>query len=88
MNDFRFLSRILQAALVLTFALALGGAFLPGTLGTASGTACIVILIAAPVLRVAWLVVDWSREKDTRFAFLGCGLLAVLAASGAIIFIR
>ena len=88
MNDLTFLSRILQVALVLTFALALGGAFLPGTAGTVSGTACIVILIAAPVLRVAWLVVDWSREKDMRFAFLGCGLLAVLAAGGAIIFIR
>ena len=88
MNDLRFLSRILQVALVLTFALALGGAFLPGTAGTISGTACIVILIAAPFLRVGWLVIDWLREKDTRFALLGCGLLAVLATSGAIVLIR
>lgn len=88
MNDLKVLSHILQAALILTFALALGGAFLPGAIGEVSGTACIVILIAAPVLRVAWLVADWLRERDTRFALLGCGLLAVLMASGAIALIR
>ena len=88
MNDFRTLSKILMVALVVTFVCALGGAFIPGPVGTVSGTACIVFLIAAPVLRVAWLVVDWTRTRDVKFALLGCALLVVLAASGAIALLR
>jgi len=88
MNDLGVLSKILMIALVVTFACALGGAFLPGTIGVWSGTACIVILIAVPVLRVTWLVADWTRTRDVKFALLGCALLVVLATSGAIIFLR
>jgi len=88
MNDLGVLSKILMIALVVTFACALGGAFLPGTIGVWSGTACIIILIAVPVLRVTWLVVDWTRIRDVKFALLGCVLLVVLATSGAIIFLR
>jgi hypothetical protein len=88
MNDLKTLSKILTVALIVTFACALGGAFIPGTVGHWSGTACIVILIAAPVLRVSWLVVDWTRVRDFRFALLGCGLLLVLMTSGAIALIR
>ena len=88
MNDLGVLSKILVVALVVTFACALGGAFLPGTIGVWSGTACIIILIAAPVLRVTWLVVDWTRIRDVKFALLGCALLVVLATSGAIVFLR
>ena len=88
MNDFGVLSKILMVALVVTFACALGGAFLPGTAGVWSGTACIVILIAVPVLRVTWLVVDWSRTRDVKFALLGCALLVVLSTSGAIVVLR
>ena len=88
MNDLGVLSKILMIALVVTFACALGGAFLPGTIGVWSGTACIIILIAVPVLRVTWLVVDWTRIRDVKFALLGCALLVVLAMSGAIIFLR
>jgi hypothetical protein len=88
MNDFGVLSKILMVALVVTFACALGGAFLPGTIGVWSGTACIIILIAVPVLRVTWLVVDWTRTRDVKFALLGCALLVVLATSGAIVVLR
>ena len=88
MNDLKLLGRILQIALFITFAFALGGAFLPGSIGQVSGTACIVILITAPVVRVGWLVVDWVRQGDKRFALLGSALLVVLAASGAIALVR
>lgn len=88
MNDLKSLARILQIALFVTFALALGGAFIPGSIGDVSGTACIVILITAPVVRVGWLVVDWVRQGDRRFALLGSALLLVLATSGAIAFVR
>ena len=88
MNSFKALSRVMQVALVATFACAIGGAFIPGTIGRVSGTACIVLLIAAPVVRVGWLVVNWTRVRDTRFALLGCVLLLVLAASGTIALVR
>ena len=88
MNDFGVLSKILMVALVVTFACALGGAFLPGTAGVWSGTACIIILIAVPVLRVTWLVVDWTRTRDVKFALLGSVLLVVVATSGAIVVLR
>jgi hypothetical protein len=88
MKNLKWLARILQIALFVTFALALGGAFIPGSIGHISGTACIVILITAPVVRVGWLVVDWVRQGDKRFALLGCVLLLVLAASGAIALVR
>ncbi len=88
MNDLGVLSKILMVALVVTFACALGGAFLPGTASVWSGTACVVILIAVPVLRVTWLVVDWTKSRDVKFALLGCALLVVLATSGAIVFLR
>jgi hypothetical protein len=88
MNDLQALSKILMVALIATFACALGGAFIPGPVGMVSGTACIVILIAAPVLRVAWLVVDWTRIGDRKFALCGGALLCVLATSGTIALLR
>ena len=88
MNDLKVLSRILSVALAVTFLFAFGGAFIPGTAGQWSGTACIAVLIAAPVLRVAWLVVDWTRIGDLRFSLLGSTLLMILAFSGVIAFVR
>ena len=88
MNDLNTLSKILMGALVITFVCALGGAFIPGTVGHWSGTACIIILIAAPVLRVMWLVADWIRTRDMKFALLGCALLVVLATSASIALFR
>ena len=67
--------------------LALGGAFVPGRVGDVSEVALLVVLIGAPVLRVAWLTVDWARERDRVFVGLGLVLLAVLAASGLIKFL-
>lgn len=84
MSDLRLLSSILRAGLVVAFALALGGAFIPGTVGTASAVACVAMLVSAPVLRVAWLTVDWARIGDRRFAALGGVLLAVLVASAVV----
>ena len=82
------LAGVMQAALVVAFLLALGGAFVPGTAGHLSGVACIALLIAAPVVRVAWLTVEWARAGDRRFAALGAVLLAVLVTRGMLAFIR
>lgn len=87
LRDLALLARILQVALVVAFVLALGGAFIPGRAGQLSEVALLVVLIGAPVLRVAWLTVDWARERDRLFVGLGLVLLAVMAVSGLIKFL-
>jgi len=81
------LATLMQVALVVAFLLALGGAFLPGTAGRASGTLCVAVLISAPILRVLWLTVSWVRDGDLRFALFGAVLLAVLAVGSALAFL-
>ena len=87
LGDLAVLARILQVALVAAFVLALAGAFVPGRVGHVSEVALLVVLIGAPVLRVAWLTVDWGRERDRLFLGLGLVLLAVLAVSGLVKFL-
>jgi hypothetical protein len=86
-GDLALLGSILHAGLVVAFVLALAGALLPGRVGQVSGTIGLVVLIGAPVVRVGWLTVDWSREGDRRFAALGLVLLAVLGVSGVVGFL-
>jgi hypothetical protein len=86
LRDLAVLARILRVALVVAFAFALGGAFVPGRIGHVSEVALLVVLIGAPVLRVAWLTVDWGRERDRLFLGLGLVLLAVLGVSGLVSF--
>ncbi|MCD9624362.1 hypothetical protein [Rhabdothermincola salaria] len=84
MNDLARLAGIFRVALGLAFVLALGGAFLPGRAGTASAVAALVVLAGAPVVRVAWLTIDWARTGDRRFALVGGALLVVLATGGIV----
>ena len=84
MNDLARLAGIFRIALGVAFVLALGGAFLPGRVGTASAVAALVVLAGAPVMRVAWLTVGWIRTGDRRFALVGVALLAVLATGGIV----
>lgn len=81
------LASLMQVALMAAFALALGGAFLPGAVGRASGVACVIVLISAPILRVLWLTVSWARDGDRRFAVFGALLLSVLAVGSALAFL-
>jgi hypothetical protein len=87
LHDLALLARIFRVALVVAFVFALGGAFVPGRAGHWSEMALLGVLIGAPVLRVAWLTVDWARERDRLFVGLGLVLLAVLATSGLIGFL-
>lgn len=84
MSDLTRLAGIFRVALGVAFVLALGGAFVPGPAGTALAAAALVVLAGAPVVRVAWLTLDWTRTGDRRFALAGAALLAVLAAGGII----
>jgi hypothetical protein len=82
------LAGLMQVALVAAFALALGGAFIPGRIGHACGAAGIVILIVAPIVRVAWLTTSWARVGDRKFSLLGGALLTVLAVGAVLAFVR
>jgi hypothetical protein len=82
------LASLMQFALLAAFVLALGGAFLPGSVGHFSGVTCIFLLIVTPVVRVAWLTTSWARSGDRRFALLGGGLLVVLAVGAVTAFLK
>jgi hypothetical protein len=81
------LGSILRVALVAAFVLSLAGALVPGRAGQVAEIVGLGVLIGAPVLRVAWLTVDWFREGDRRFAALGLALLGVLGLSGVVGFL-
>ena len=54
------------------------GAVLPGDVGIGVATAAVGAVVAAPLLRVLWLVFRWSQEDDRRFIAVGLGLLGVI----------
>lgn len=56
----------------------------PGDAGRALATAAVAIVIAVPLLRVAWLVLRWSQERDPRFIAAGVGLLALVGLGAAL----
>jgi hypothetical protein len=41
-------------------------------------------VIAAPLMRVAWLIFRWSQERDYRYVAIGLSLLSVIAAGAAL----
>ncbi len=67
---------------IVRFVLVLGvaSALLPGGAGTAAAVVAVAVVIATPLLRVAWLVLRWYQEGDRRFVLLGLALLAVVGA--------
>ncbi len=79
LDRYRPLSVALSRALVLAAALAVAALIVPGPAGRYLGEALVAILIAAPLLRVAWFVVRWFRRGDPRFAMVGVGVLSVIS---------
>lgn len=75
---------LLRAAAAAALVLGALAAAVPGDAGTAIGTAAVGVVIAAPLLRVAWLAKRFVREGDDRFALLALALLAVVA-TGAVL---
>lgn len=57
---------------------------LPDAAGIAVATAVVAVVIATPLLRVAWLVWRWHQEHDQRFVTIGVVLLAVIATGAAL----
>ena len=65
----------------LAVALAVAGSVLPGDAGTWAATAAIVVVIAAPLLRVTWLAARWFRRGDITYAWVAVGVLCVVATA-------
>jgi hypothetical protein len=57
----------------------LAAAVVPGAIGIALATLAVSGVIAAPLVRVAWLVFRWTQEGDRRFVVRGVGLLVIVA---------
>jgi Kef-type K+ transport system membrane component KefB len=79
--------RHLVAALRVAVGLALVAAFVglsalgrPGELGA---IACVVLLIATPLVRLVWLLLRWVRRRDHRFAGATVALLAVVMVAAS-----
>lgn len=60
------------------------GGLLGGRLGRGLATAAVVAVIAAPPLRVCWLLLRWQQEQDRRFVLLGRAVIAVIG-TGAVL---
>lgn len=73
------LTTVTLAALALAFA----GLVLPGDVSVALERASLTVVIATPLLRIVWLCVRWTNERDWRFVAAGLALMAVVGA-GAI----
>lgn len=84
---FDALSRSMTAAMVLASAAAVLGVLLPGRAGELAGLVMVVVLVATPLARVLWLVGRWFRRGDPRYAAVGVGVLAIVAA-GALLALR
>ncbi len=78
------LVRGLQWAAVAAAVLGAVGLLLPGQAGVDVAVAAIVVVIAAPLLRVVWLEVAWARAGDWRFVVVGLLLLAVITTGGVL----
>jgi hypothetical protein len=72
----------LRAASLIAFGVAAAALLLPGVLGDACAIAAVVVVTAAPLLRVGWLVFRWSQERDWRFVGIGVGLLMIVSLGG------
>jgi hypothetical protein len=77
----RVLAAYLRVALVVAFVFALAGSVLPEDWYEPFARAMVVTLVAAPVGRVLWLLVRWTRRGDRRFAVAAALLLAVMGVA-------
>lgn len=73
----RFLARA-------AFIAALVGLLLPGPVGRAGSAAAVAVVVAAPLLRVAWLAVRWYLRGDQRYAAVAAGLLLVVGTGSVV----
>ena len=80
----RVLVRLLVVLLGLLSFLALLTLLLPPPAEERFAVATVALLLAMPVVRVAWLGVRWWRLGDRRFALVAAALLAVVALAAVV----
>ena len=74
----------LRAATAVSLVLAIVSVVTSGTVAVATGVAAVGVVMAAPLLRVAWLLFRWVQERDWRFVAAAIGLLAVIGAGAGV----
>ena len=60
------------------------GGFLGEPVGEGLAIAAVTAIVAAPLLRVCWLLIRWTQEHDRRFVATGVALLSVVATGGVL----
>ena len=68
----------LRRATQLVLGLSVVTSFLTGPARDITAWAAIGLVIAAPLLRLVWLMRRWRQEHDTRFVLVGLGVLVVV----------
>jgi hypothetical protein len=66
------------------FGAALAGVLLPDPVGNAAGATAVGVVVAVPLLRVAWLAIRWYRRGDRRYAAVAAGLLLIVGAGSVL----
>jgi hypothetical protein len=74
----------LRAATVATIVLSAVTVLVPDAVGRAAGAGVVTILVAVPLLRVAWLAQRWARKGDWLFATVACLLLGIVATAALV----
>ncbi|KAA0232407.1 MAG: hypothetical protein JJLCMIEE_00342 [Acidimicrobiales bacterium] len=72
----------LRVATLLAFLLAVAATFAPSPLDKSFAIATAALLVAAPLVRIAWLIIRWWRRRDLLFVSVGVALLLVVAGGG------
>jgi hypothetical protein len=66
---------------------ALVGLLLPGPVGRVASATAVTVVIAAPLIRVAWLAVRWYSRGDRRYAAVAAALLLIVGAGSVLAFV-
>lgn len=74
----------LRRATQLVLALSLFASVLHGAARAAVTWTAIGLVIAAPLLRLSWLLFRWRQEQDHRFVLLGAAVLLVVGTGTAL----
>ncbi len=83
-DRFARLSSALGIAVNVAAVLVLGALLLPERVGEVAGGALLVVLVATPLLRVAWFVQRWYRRGDVKFALVGASVLVVVGVGAGL----
>jgi hypothetical protein len=76
--------RAMRITIRVTLVAALLGTFVPGEVGRVVSASAVGLVIAAPLLRVAWLTYRWWRWGDRAYASVAAALLVVVGTGAAI----